>query len=98
MSAMRGFAATRLREAVPTIVLALAYLAVYLLLDRISFLEALYGIDITPWNPPPGLTVALLVMRGLAYTPLVFVAALLSSELIPQAWGPPAVGIAGALV
>jgi two-component system, LuxR family, sensor kinase FixL len=94
---MPGFAGAG-RRAGPVLAFTAAYLGVYLLLDRVSFIEALHGIDITPWNPPPGLTLALLTVRGLAYTPLVFVAALLSSQLIPLVWVSPLASIVGALV
>ena len=39
--------------------LAIAYVAVYVLLDRISYVHPLAPYGITPWNPPPGLRVAL---------------------------------------
>lgn len=63
--------------------LATGYVALYLALDRLSFIEALHGIDITPWNPQPGLTLALLIVNGLGYVPAVIIAALLSSQLLP---------------
>ena len=82
-AAARGFAGARFQIGRAAVGITLAYIGLYLLLDRVSFIQALYDIDITPWNPPPGLTVALLMVKGLAYTPAAFFAALLSSQLVP---------------
>jgi len=51
------------------IVLSIGYLALYLGLDRLSFMGALHGIGITPWSPSTGLAMALLVIKGLRWTP-----------------------------
>jgi two-component system sensor kinase FixL len=88
----------RLRSGWRAAALALGYIALYLLLDRISFIQALYNVDFTPWSPPPGLTLALLMVKGLAYTPAAFIAALLSSYLIPPVSVPHAVSIIGAAI
>ena len=82
----------------PRIGLSLAYIALYVLLDRISFLEALHGVDITPWNPPAGLTVALLLVGGVAYIPVIAVAALFSSQILPLTPISPLLGLVTALV
>jgi two-component system, LuxR family, sensor kinase FixL len=82
----------------PRIGLSLAYIVFYLILDRISFIEALHGVDITPWNPPAGLTVALLLVGGPAYIPVITIAALCSSQILPLAPISPAWGLATALV
>jgi PAS domain S-box-containing protein len=89
---------TAWRGAWPTARLAIVYIALYLALDRISFIEALHGFDITPWNPPAGLTLALLVAQGLSLAPAVFVAAFMSSQLLPLAHVPLIAGIGGAAV
>jgi two-component system sensor kinase FixL len=78
--------------------LSLAYIALYVVLDRISFIEALHGVDITPWNPPAGLTVALLLVGGPAYIPVIAIAALCSSQILPLTPISPAWGLATALV
>jgi hypothetical protein len=46
--------------------LALGYVALHLALDRLSFIGALHGIGITPWNPSAGL--ALILLMPLAET------------------------------
>lgn len=78
--------------------LSAAYVALYLLLDRISSLEVLHGLDVTPWQPEPGLSVALLLVAGLDYAPVVVVAALLSSQLLPDVPVPLPTALAAALV
>jgi two-component system, LuxR family, sensor kinase FixL len=58
------------------------YVALYLALDRLSFIGALHGIGITPWSPTAGLAMALLISKGLHYAPLVMAAELLSGATI----------------
>src|SRR4029077_13238533 len=62
-----------------SIVLSIGYLALYLALDRLSFIGALHGIGITPWDPSAGLAMALLIIKGLCCAPLVMAAELLSA-------------------
>jgi hypothetical protein len=57
--------------------LSVGYVAVYVTLDRLSFIGALHGIGITPWSPSSGLAMALLIIKGLRYAPLVMAAELL---------------------
>jgi two-component system sensor kinase FixL len=78
--------------------LALGYIALYVTLDRISFVKPIAGLDITPWNPEPGLTLGLLVARGWAYLPAVLVAQLLTSRLVPLVAVPLPVALGVALV
>src|ERR1700738_1122596 len=63
--------------------LFVGYLAVYLILDRLIFIEAQHGIGITPWNPTTGLALALLIIKGLRWAPAVLAAELLSSATLP---------------
>jgi two-component system, LuxR family, sensor kinase FixL len=65
--------------------LSVGYVALYLVLDRLSFIGALHGIGITPWSPSAGLGMALLVIKGLRYAPLVLAAELLSGATLPMA-------------
>jgi two-component system sensor kinase FixL len=71
---------TSARRVIP---LAVGYVALYLTLDRLSFIGALHGIGITPWNPSTGLAMTLLTIKGLGYAPLILVAELLSSATLP---------------
>jgi PAS domain S-box-containing protein len=63
--------------------LSLGYLVLYLALDRLSFIGALHGVGITPWSPSTGLAIALLIIKGLRYAPLVLAVELLSSATLP---------------
>src|SRR6516164_7466507 len=75
-----GLSTTSARRVIP---LAVGYVALYLALDRLSFIGALHGIGITPWSPSAGLAMALLIIKGLRCAPLVMAAELLSSATIP---------------
>ncbi len=59
-----------------------AYVIAYVALDWISYLYLLAPFAITPWNPPPGLSVALLTIAGLRFWPAVLVAVLLAEILV----------------
>jgi two-component system sensor kinase FixL len=63
--------------------LSVGYVALYLTLDRLSFIGALHGIGITPWSPSTGLAIALLIINGLHAAPLVLAAELLSGVTLP---------------
>src|SRR5215470_12014308 len=62
---------------------SIGYIALYLALDRLSFIGALHGVGITPWNPTAGLAMALLIIKGLRYAPLILAAELLSGATLP---------------
>lgn len=55
-----------------------AYVVTYVLLDWISYIHPAGPYAITLWNPPPGLSLALLLGLGLRYAPALFVAAALA--------------------
>jgi signal transduction histidine kinase len=61
------------------------YLALYLLLEWVSWVFANQGYAISPWNPPAGLSLALLLIFGVAYTPLILVGAILADLVIREA-------------
>jgi hypothetical protein len=65
------------------VALSIGFVALYLALDRLSFIGGLHGIGITPWNPSAGLAMALLIIKGLGYAPLVMAAELWSSATLP---------------
>lgn len=91
-------AGARAHRARSAVAISAGYVVLYLFLDRVSFIWALHGIDITPWNPPPALTLALLLMRGFGYLPAVILAPLLSSQILPLVSVPPLVGLISAAV
>lgn len=65
-------------SAPPLGVIGVAYLAGYLLLDRISFIEPYAHFGITPWNPGTGLSFVLVLLFGRRMIPFLFAAPLLS--------------------
>ena len=62
--------------------IALAYLASYVLLDWVSYVHPIASFGITPWNPPPGASFALILLFGHAFLPWLFVAPLLADALV----------------
>ena len=58
------------------------YVAAYVALDWASYIHPLGPFAITPWNPPPGLSIALLLTQGLAFAPALFVAALTAEVVV----------------
>ena len=64
------------------------YVALYLTLYWASYIEPLRHTGITPWNPNTGLAMALLLMRGPQWAPLValgmFVSEMLIDAVSPQ--------------
>jgi signal transduction histidine kinase len=61
---------------------AIAFLLGYAALDWGSYIYTWQKLAITPWNPPAALAVTLLVIRGPAWAPLVFLAMLASDVFI----------------
>jgi two-component system, LuxR family, sensor kinase FixL len=62
--------------------IALAYLVGYVLLDWVSFVHPFANFGITPWNPPTGLSFALILLFGVEFVPWLFVAPLLADALL----------------
>jgi len=79
-------------------VLFVGYVALYVALDRLSFIEAQHGIGITPWNPTAGLALALLIIKGPRWASAVFAAELLSGATLPGITIPPAPVFVAAIV
>jgi PAS domain S-box-containing protein len=63
----------------------LGYLAAYVALDWVSYIHPVGGFAITPWNPPPGLSLAVLLVFGLRMAPVVMVAGLVA-EVAVRGW------------
>jgi signal transduction histidine kinase len=66
----------------PHLQIALAYLASYVALDWLSFVHPIGSLGITPWNPHPGLSFALILLFGREYLPWLFVAPLLADAVV----------------
>lgn len=58
------------------------YLTAYLVLDRISYIHGIASLNITPWNPPAGLSLALLLAGGPRFAPLVYLAVIIADILL----------------
>jgi signal transduction histidine kinase len=64
--------------------IGLFYLTSYVILDWISFVHPISSFGITPWNPPPGLSFALVILFGPRFLPWLFVAPLFADALVRQ--------------
>ena len=62
--------------------IAFAYLAGYVLLDWLSYVHPVASFGITPWNPPTGLSFALIILFGAEFLPWLFVAPVLADALV----------------
>ena len=78
--------------------IALAYLAGYVLLDWLSYVHPFASFGITPWNPPTGLSFALILLFGAEYLPWLFVAPVLADALVRGFPLPVGAEIAAALI
>lgn len=74
------------------------YVVAYVALDYATYVYPLGALSITPWNPPPGLSLALLLICGLRYVPFLFVAALVPELAVRGESQPAALAIASAFV
>lgn len=61
--------------------LCLAFLAAYLPIDWLTFIHPRPSLNITPWNPPAGLYMALLLWTGARGVPMVY-ATLVLADLV----------------
>ena len=62
--------------------IALAYVALYLVIDRLASVRPVLAIGVTPWHPAMGLTLTFLLLFGIRWLPFTFVATFLSGALI----------------
>jgi signal transduction histidine kinase len=58
------------------------YLAAYVALDALSYVDPLGPLGITPWNPPPGLSLFLLLRYGMRMAPWLLAATLAAQLLV----------------
>lgn len=78
--------------------IALVYLAGYVLLDWLSYVHPFASFGITPWNPPTGLSFALILLFGAEFVPWLFLAPLLADALVRGFALPVAAEITAALI
>jgi len=70
------------RKAFPA---GLFWIAIYVALDYLSFVDSFRGLAITPWNPAAGLALALVLLGGVRYAPVVLVAPIIAGVLVRSA-------------
>ena len=70
--------------ALPRVAVGAAYVAAYVLLDWISFIDPFAPYGITPWNPPTGLSFALVLLFGQRMIPFLFVGPFLADLMVRQ--------------
>lgn len=68
-----------------TVAIVAAYLLAYVWLDWVSYIHPVAPYAITVWNPPPGVSLALLFAFGLRYCPALFVASALAEVIVRHA-------------
>ena len=78
--------------------IAFAYLAGYVLLDWLSYVHPFASFGITPWNPPTGLSFALILLFGAEFLPWLFVAPILADTLVRGLALPLGAQLAAALI
>lgn len=59
-----------------------AYFLISLLLDWASYLYPVVPLGITPWNPPTGVSLFLLLAMGVRYWPALFIAAFVTDLIV----------------
>ena len=75
---------TAIRIVVPTranMLVVLGYVAFYIFLDWISYVDPYGPLGITPWNPPPALSIFLVMRYGPAMAPWLWAAAFAAEHL-----------------
>ena len=60
------------------VIVGCAYLAVYVLLDWLSFIEPYAPLGVTPWSPNTGVSFVLILLFGRRMLPLLFISPLLA--------------------
>jgi signal transduction histidine kinase len=58
------------------------WVCAYVALDYISFVESYRGLAITPWNPAAGLGLALILLGGARFAPVVLVSPAIAGALV----------------
>jgi signal transduction histidine kinase len=64
------------------IMMGCAFLAVYIALDDVSYVKPYRNLGITPWNPPPGLSIAVVFLGGRFFAPFVLLAPALADAVV----------------
>ncbi len=78
-------------------IFAAAYLGAYVLLDWLSSLLPFEELHVAPWAPAPGVSLALLLLRGVRWAPLALAGALGAELLVRRLPGSPSVMVFAAV-
>lgn len=87
-----------MRNWVRSWLLGVGYVAAYVALDAVSYVQPLLKLGITPWNPDAGLTLAFLLVRGWRQAPWTAAAALLSELIVRDPPSPLLASVSASLV
>src|SRR5690606_17717075 len=68
--------------------LAIVFVGLYLVFERVSFIHPWSSTGITPWNPQIALALGLVLIRGVRAAPALFLAMLISETLVRQSPAP----------
>ena len=68
---------------------AVMFAACYIALDWASYIYPLGPFNITPWNPPPALSIVWMMLGGLGYAPILLGTIFIADVIIRQAPGGP---------
>lgn len=63
------------------------FAACYVALEWASYIYPLGPFNITPWNPPPALSIVWMMLGGLAYAPIVFATIFIADVIVLDAPG-----------
>ncbi len=66
---------------------AVLFAVCYVALDWASYIYPLGPFNITPWNPPPALSIVWMMLGGLGYAPVIFGTIFIADIIIRQAPG-----------
>lgn len=61
-----------------------AFVTAYLLVDWVTYLHPLHGLNLTPWNPAPALGLVYLLRRGWGRIPVLFLAIVLAEACLRE--------------
>lgn len=70
------------------VAIGIAFAVAYVLLDRVSYIHPLEQYGITPWNPQPALAIALLLVGGQRWIPVIFGAVVTAEWIVRGAPAP----------
>ncbi|MBM3514581.1 MAG: hypothetical protein FJX59_12845 [Alphaproteobacteria bacterium] len=80
------------------LIVCVAYVIAYVAFDRVSYVAPVAPFGITPWNPPPALSIALIAWLGARYWPALMISAIAAEYVVRDFAAPLAFTIVNAAV